>query len=126
MIESFTQGMTSRRRCCDCGGLLTSDDGERCAACRPQLSVRAEIIGKERQRQQDELRELELATMEIETLVRRLDRKVRLHGYQKSPKGHGGHPGKALGHLDEGGRQDDPAVGGEGAHLPGQGGAGHT
>lgn len=73
-------GQESTRRCNECGELLAIDDGELCAQCRPQLSLRAQAVGELRRRQRDDLAARERAVSELEILIRRLDKKVRRYG----------------------------------------------
>lgn len=84
MIE-IGPGMARKAHCTQCDGPLTVDDGERCAKCRSQLSVRAEEIGKLRKKQRDLITAMELAAGEIDVIIKRLDRKVRLNGYRRNP-----------------------------------------
>lgn len=84
-------GMVSQRRCCDCGGRLEVNDGERCGDCRPQLSIKAEHIGQLRQQRHDELQVLKLAVADLENIIRRIDRRLDTYGHH-SPKGHRRYP----------------------------------
>jgi hypothetical protein len=97
-MNDIGQGQTCHRRCTKCGEALELDDGEHCSACRPKLSAEAKAVGDIRAQARDEVRALELMALQLETAIRRLDHKVRLHG-KLNPKGHARHSPQADGDL---------------------------
>src|SRR5262249_29915566 len=96
--DDFGPGMKREGRC-SCGALLTLEDGERCADCRPRLSIKAQAVAEARRQAQENVRALELATAELEIFIRKLDKKVRRHGYYR-PERHCRHSRKVAGGLE--------------------------
>jgi hypothetical protein len=74
-------GQESTRRCIQCGELLAIGDGELCVRCRPRLSPEALAAATLRRQQRDDIITYERAVADLENLIRKLEKKVRRHGY---------------------------------------------
>lgn len=75
--ETRQPGMSSTRRCHGCGEQLLPDDGALCHGCRPTLSDAAKVMGAERRRERDEMRNADRTLNNLVHLVRKLRRTVR-------------------------------------------------
>lgn len=75
--EARQAGMASNRRCCDCGALLTNDDGERCSNCCPRLNEQAQAAGARRRAELEDIGQTERMIENLQMLIRRIDRKDR-------------------------------------------------
>ena len=76
-------GMTSNRRCEQCGERLEVDDGALCQVCRPQLSQRARVAEAARRIRQEELEALERDAQHLEMVIRKVERRVKWRQQQR-------------------------------------------
>ena len=76
-------GMPRKLRC-TCGAPLGIDDGDRCEACRPQLSAAAREYGMARRLNHDQLEDLERRVAQLEVVLRKLKKKVDYHARKDS------------------------------------------
>jgi hypothetical protein len=70
-------GMTSNRRCEQCGERLEVNDGAVCASCRPQLSPTAQRVADSRRRWREHVDALERDAALLEVTIKRVERRLR-------------------------------------------------
>jgi|KBSMisStandDraft_5_1062788.scaffolds.fasta_scaffold02120_15 hypothetical protein len=70
-------GMSSNRRCEECGDLLDVNDGALCASCRPQLSPSAQRAAAQRREWREHIEQLERDAAHLEVTIRKVERRLR-------------------------------------------------
>lgn len=79
----FGPGMTSSRRCEQCGELLEVNDGAVCQECRPQLSPAAQRVAAARRTWRDHVEALERDAALLEVTIRKVERRLRWRQQRK-------------------------------------------
>jgi hypothetical protein len=70
------RGMVRQRRC-GCGATLTTDDGDTCKECRPQLSTQAQAIGDLRKQFDDRIAALEREMQGLHVTIKKVEKKLQ-------------------------------------------------